>query len=181
MFASSELKKHFPRLYCFARTPPGLKLMGSAIPHSEDYSKSSESLAPASKALYGNKKFLHTIPAEYLVKWKRTGQLTAIFDQITGLDWWNYSVEKWKIRTRNISLEQALIRETYFSSPRALGFRGPDLSKEQKERYGQAHIAVLNSTILLAQYRFNFINPEILLPFKVDISDMFLKSVESID
>lgn len=165
----------FKTLFHFARYPPGLKKFGQLTPQSNDLW---EELLPLitlqARELYQKDSFVYTIPHKYLEKWRETGQLQSLWDMIVGLDWFNRSLEQWRINAETLDLSSALIRETYLISPQALGTRDVFVSSEV---YNQRYAQMINSVQPLTQYQKNFINPEVLLPFPVSLDLMTLEKV----
>ncbi len=168
-----------PDLYHFTRTPPGLRCAHELEPRSHDISKHyTTQLDSLAREFYNNRSFIFTIPADMLDAWKETGQLHSLLDMIVSMDWFNRSVEQWRIATANLDLTDALIRETYFFSPKALGIKSDlRLTLTQKKTYDAAYLKMLNSVVPYSHYKGNFINPEILLPFPVPLSIMTLECI----
>lgn len=168
----------FKYLYHFTRTPPGLKRFGVLKPMSHDlHSSVLEGITPESLTLYANRRFIFTIPKSYLEAWEKSGQLDSLLDMIVKLEWQKYSVEQWSIDTSNIDISQALIRESHYISPQALGFNDMNLTSEQKREYNEAYKKMINSVQNLNEYNCGFVNPEILLPFEVDLKYITLEKL----
>ena len=111
-------------LYYFVRTPPGIDTskVKELKPQSTDIKPEYFSaIIPEAIRLYDNGKFLYTIPVESLESWRETDQLQSLLDMIVKLDWYNYGIQQWRILTDKPDMQEALIRETYFISPKALG------------------------------------------------------------
>jgi len=86
---------------------------------------------------------------------------------VVKMDWHNYSAEKWRITIEDLVLSDALVRETYYISPKAFVRHDYGLAKEQAEEYDRRYIQMVNSVVPYPKYKGDFINPEILLPFPV--------------
>ncbi|MBW2994910.1 hypothetical protein KY312_01020 [Candidatus Woesearchaeota archaeon] len=165
-------------LYLFARTPPGLGRFKQVTPESNDlYNGIAEHITPEAIELYRNRKFIFTIPAEALDAWENTHQLDSLLDMVVKMDWHNYSAERWKISVEDSVLSDVLVRETYYISPKAFGRHDYGLAKQQAEEYDRRYILMVNSVVPFSEYKNDFINPEILLPFPVSMDIMHLDDV----
>jgi len=163
-------------LYHFERTPPGLK-EDVIIPRNNDISeKFKPDIKPVAMELYRNKNFIYTIPDFAIDEWEKTDQLESLIEMIVKMERFKYSVEKWKITTAKIDMSGALVRETYYISPKALGSKDFLMLPYKKRAYDYAFLRVLNSVKRLQEYDGSYKNPEILLPCEISKDCAVLES-----
>ena len=155
---------HFRKAIYPSKTPDQVTLEPISHDLKEEFAKQ---IHPKKLALYGERAFIYSIPQDRMPDWKRTGQLDSLAEMLIG-DWHRHSLEVYGIATADLPMQQALVRETYPISPENLARHGvKDYTTSQNTSYNALWLNVLESVIPWSDYKGDFTNPEVLLPFAV--------------